>query len=366
MELENNINSSNPGLKTKTLHKFPNSRTLKVTFDTREMALKCASSGLKLFCLYIPARRIEEEIFVPITFCYRCFAINDHMKRDCPHPDNYEICSLCSSLSHTYRDCKELVRKCVNCQGNHSTLAPNCPTRKKAIAAGRKQTPTAKHPSSSSPNSSASFSSSSFPSSSYSSALTKSTHPNPLPAVTRNDVLLTITSLMIAALKESQKSGSFKSVLDELFRVNNLPAFNMGNVEPPTSISPSDAANFFNTNKYDEEKTHPTPDEEEAPSTPNEEAAPPKSKTECILYKIKNKTKLTTNNIMKLRDKGDVFIHHINCSSSELCWHELTGASEYGAARLSDTLELEKLQYNSIKSTLQGVSLKTKRTRNNN
>ena len=47
---------------------------------------------------------------------------------------NIKRCSECSSNDHTFRDCKEQIKKCLNCQGNHSTLAMKCPIKREIIA----------------------------------------------------------------------------------------------------------------------------------------------------------------------------------------------------------------------------------------
>ena len=48
-------------------------------------------------------------------------------------PEEYQICSICAKVGHTYSSCKENKEKCINCQGKHRTLAARCPERRKII-----------------------------------------------------------------------------------------------------------------------------------------------------------------------------------------------------------------------------------------
>ena len=42
-------------------------------------------------------------------------------------------CSECSAVGHRWTECKSQVKKCLNCQGPHRTLAMACPKKKEAI-----------------------------------------------------------------------------------------------------------------------------------------------------------------------------------------------------------------------------------------
>lgn len=57
-----------------------------------------------------------------------CFGYG-HLKPQCKEETKTE----CSSGTHSYRDCKSSVKKCVNCGGAHRTFANSCPTCKEAI-----------------------------------------------------------------------------------------------------------------------------------------------------------------------------------------------------------------------------------------
>ncbi|KAF2346903.1 hypothetical protein FHG87_022342 [Trinorchestia longiramus] len=54
-----------------------------------------------------------------------------HATEDCPNP-NLTVCSECTG-NHTYKNCTSSIKKCLNCQGDHRTMAMSCPTRKTII-----------------------------------------------------------------------------------------------------------------------------------------------------------------------------------------------------------------------------------------
>lgn len=57
--------------------------------------------------------------------------MDSHATRDCPTPD-LVVCSECTG-SHNFRDCKALGKKCLNCGGDHRTMAMACPKKKEVI-----------------------------------------------------------------------------------------------------------------------------------------------------------------------------------------------------------------------------------------
>ncbi len=152
-----------------SIFKFPNSRTLKITFKETSYAKKAQTDGLRLFQMSIPHYNIKQEVFYNITTCFRCYELEDHFTNQCKKPTDYKICSECSSTSHTWRECLSLNKKCLNCQGAHRTLAAKCPMRKDIIKNKRTnskqstatysqitkqqlQTPSSQQPNTSSPN----------------------------------------------------------------------------------------------------------------------------------------------------------------------------------------------------------------------
>ena len=60
---ENNIES---------LFKFPNFKTIKITFNETSIPKKPQTNGLRLFSMSLPAHSIRQEIFYKIATCFRC------------------------------------------------------------------------------------------------------------------------------------------------------------------------------------------------------------------------------------------------------------------------------------------------------
>ena len=55
-----------------SLFKFPNSKTIKITFNDTSLPKKALTNGLRLFSMSLPAHSIKQEIFYNITTCFRC------------------------------------------------------------------------------------------------------------------------------------------------------------------------------------------------------------------------------------------------------------------------------------------------------
>lgn len=68
----------------------------------------------------------------------RCYQMEDHSTAQCELDQSYEVCSECGSSTHGWRECSAPVKKCLNCDGTHSTLATRCPKRKEIINKKRK------------------------------------------------------------------------------------------------------------------------------------------------------------------------------------------------------------------------------------
>ncbi len=122
-----------------SVYKFPNSPTLKITFTMTILAKKSTEKGLKAFKISIPGQEIKLEIFVPIQCCMRCYTLEQHYTNECPKDRDYRICSECSSEGHVWHQCREVIKKCINCEENHSSMAMKCPKRKEILKNKRAQ-----------------------------------------------------------------------------------------------------------------------------------------------------------------------------------------------------------------------------------
>lgn len=103
--------------------KFLRGRGLKITFTETTSARKAQEKGLLLFSMRIPSYNIVQDKFHNVNTCLRCYALEDHHTSNCTKGKDYKICSECSRKGHTWRDCDGDEKTCINCEGNHSTMA---------------------------------------------------------------------------------------------------------------------------------------------------------------------------------------------------------------------------------------------------
>lgn len=134
-DLKTDIENKNTWAKVEEVVKFRNiPYMLKIRFTDIKMAKKAQEQGLKISFFSISPHQIEEEEFIPITPCYICYKYT-HTVKDCPEKErNVKYCSECAQNGHTFRECTNRDNpKCLNCSGNHRTLAAACPIRKDLV-----------------------------------------------------------------------------------------------------------------------------------------------------------------------------------------------------------------------------------------
>ena len=220
-EIKQELNNCNPGIEVDSVFKIPNSKTIKLSFKSQEMANSVLNNGIFLFNLYVPSHFIKAEIFVEINTCLRCYKIENHTTSQCPQNSDFKVCSLCSSNTHRHHACTSSTLRCLNCQGPHSSTSSTCPTRKEIITNKRKSL------------SQASFNNST-PTSSYDNSTR--TYASVTSAQTSNfseTIAKSSLCLLIASAKEFESKGSFQQTLNYLLKENGLPNFSMGNISPP-------------------------------------------------------------------------------------------------------------------------------------
>jgi len=132
-EIKENIENENAWAKIEQVIKIPNAPSiLKIRFESTQMAKRALENGLLILFQFMPPRFVERDIFINLVPCYRCYKY-DHLVKDRKETDTYKACSECASNDHTYKDCRENTKKCLNCNGNHRTLAAKCSIRKRII-----------------------------------------------------------------------------------------------------------------------------------------------------------------------------------------------------------------------------------------
>ncbi len=191
---------------TDSVFKFPNSNTLKVTFNQTATAKKCTENGLLAFNLSIPPSDIKQETFIPIKTCMKCYTLEDHTTKDCPEEKDFKICSECSLVGHAWHQCTAKRKKCINCGDEHSTLAMRCPKRKEIIKMKRKQERD---------RSSVTYAN---------VAKTNTTSDTHRPATTTSEDMLRInTCILHAHYRNIENPGTYEAELNKVLKLNNLP-----------------------------------------------------------------------------------------------------------------------------------------------
>ena len=130
-EIAEEIQISNTWAEIQKVTKFPprgRNNIMKIEFTDHSMAERAKDHGLLMFYISIANHQIKRESYIEIKNCYKCYTIEDHDTQD----NTYKICSECSALDHTWKECKSTQKQCVNCGGQHRTPAMKCPIRKQA------------------------------------------------------------------------------------------------------------------------------------------------------------------------------------------------------------------------------------------
>ena len=133
---KSDIEARNPWCKVTDVFKFKKTKGIKIVLFSSNVAEVCLNRGLLLFQLHIPGVQIKRERYRKLTTCFRCYRINDHLSPECPQRNsNFKVCSNCAESSHTWRECKSKVKKCINCGEGHSAMSDVCPVRQQLLRA---------------------------------------------------------------------------------------------------------------------------------------------------------------------------------------------------------------------------------------
>lgn len=195
--------------------KFPSSRILKITFCNTAPAVKAQETGLKLFYTRVPSYQVKQEEYYPLKTCMRCYQVDDHVASQCLKPREHKVCSECAQVGHTWRECTSSLKKCLNCNGDHRTLAFKCPHRRAALERARetaKQQPR-----------------------SYSQAAATTTRQQlpALPIFNPDTTQKIQTAMMYAFFTDATQPGTFEDTLNRILRRNGIAEIIIG--EEPDS-----------------------------------------------------------------------------------------------------------------------------------
>ena len=197
-----------------------NGRLLKVKFKSISMAQTAMTEGMVVLHQRINAKNIEKEIFIRLTPCYNCFKY-DHKTRECPQ-ESRVLCSFCSGEGHKYSECTNQNPKCLNCGGNHRTLAAVCKVRRELIKEKSKEVRTRSRSRSQHRQPYANI----VTGGASQSQTTQPIDINVNREETKNIIAKVITSIAYAHYIEAFSPGTFQQNINEIFELNNIPRLN--------------------------------------------------------------------------------------------------------------------------------------------
>ena len=214
-EIAAEIQRCNKWAVVNNLVKFTKSPGLKITFSNEAMASKALQQGLPLMSLFIPGYDMVRDNYVFIPMCFRCYAINSHTTKKCPKSPSYKICSLCSSTDHTWKQCTSSNKSCINCSGDHSTMAFTCPKKQEFINTQVRKP-------------------SNFSSAIQTPVSTVSHNEPKTVAVDNSIVAKTVSCVVLSLFGNYENPDKFKSTLNVLLADNGLPTLCLDRYTPPS------------------------------------------------------------------------------------------------------------------------------------
>jgi len=175
----------------------------------------------------MPPRFVERDIFINLVPCYRCYKY-DHLVKDRKETDTYKACSECASNDHTYKDCRENTKKCLNCNGNHRTLAAKCPTRKAIIKERTKEQRQAERKKITADTSrQTTYAGATAATTNYNGTKSRVTTTfnaeTMLSSLPPNAAACIMSAILFAYTQEAREPGSFQKTIDKMYALNNLP-----------------------------------------------------------------------------------------------------------------------------------------------
>ena len=130
-DIIHSIERLNDWAQVESIYRIPStSKILKIRLKTQQMAQVALDKVIKILHQHIPKWNIEKELFIRLTPCRNCYKY-DHRLKDCKDEKKLR-CTFCAG-EHRQNECREKSPKCINCGGQHQTLAAACKIRKDLI-----------------------------------------------------------------------------------------------------------------------------------------------------------------------------------------------------------------------------------------
>lgn len=220
-EIKEEIETKNAWAKVDEVIKIKNyTHCVKIRFAETAITDKALSDGFLAFNMSIVPSQMEREKFVNLLSCFTCYALEDHPTKDCPNKGS-KWCSECAEQGHTYRECQNVNKACINCKKfenpdykTHRTLSMACPYKKRLI---KEKTEEQKKTEEEKKNST------------YASIAKKAVHEVMQPKPATNIVLSglkdtkILISILYAHVMNISNPGSFESEMNQMLEMNGLP-----------------------------------------------------------------------------------------------------------------------------------------------
>ncbi|KAK3888524.1 hypothetical protein Pcinc_007439 [Petrolisthes cinctipes] len=206
--------------------------SLKIRCATPQEANKLLTNGVKAFSIFILSHYRELDKWFNIIQCHKCYKYG-HETKTCTAP---QICFKCSEEGHFYTHCSKSTSTCPNCQGPHTAISVECPSRKHLLKNARLNHSLAHtHPTNTPAQPTYTTTNTPHTSAySYATAARPPLLPNPRPSPSHSSPtpppLMEPTScarmtgcIQAAYLKAGQDFQVFSKLLPEILAYNNLP-----------------------------------------------------------------------------------------------------------------------------------------------
>ena len=139
-DIKTELTRLNEGLHIHDIFKISKS-VIKITCQDSLTAQRIQTNGLLAYNTRISPQQCEQEVFVPLLTCFKCYKTDDHQTKDCLQ--DFDICSECGQKGHRHTHCQDKTNQtCINCDppnNKHRTLAIKCPYRKTATENKQRQ-----------------------------------------------------------------------------------------------------------------------------------------------------------------------------------------------------------------------------------
>ena len=121
----------NSSAKVEYVYKIPTtSKLLKVRFQNQQMVQAALQKGINVLHQHIPQWSVKNELFVRLTTCRNCY-LYDYRFKDCKAEKKVRY-TYCAG-DHKQNEYTANQPCCINCGGQHRTLATACKIRKELI-----------------------------------------------------------------------------------------------------------------------------------------------------------------------------------------------------------------------------------------